>query len=190
MKNFVYGLTLLALAFNSQAEQLYKIDETLSTVGFATIKKQYIAESAVINHIQGMIDETGTLKATVPLAQINTGIPIRDERLNQLFFKTDAYPNAEVIAKVPAEVLTSDQYISRLSIPLSITLMGATKEITTSVNVIKTNDILSVSTSQPMIINALDFAIPEENLKKLAETVGNISISTSVPVSISIILSK
>lgn len=190
MKYLLYAISLLAFTFKAYANPTYIIDETVSTVSFSTIKKQYVIEPAVITGIAGAIDQTGTLTAEIPISSLDSGIQVRDERLRKLFFNAEMYPLITVSAKVPANVLQSDKFIAQLAVPFSITVMDTTKDMSTKVNLVKVGDTIAVSTSQPIVINAAEFNIPNENLSQLAATVGNIPISTTVPVSFSLVLNK
>lgn len=190
MRKLMYLFALVTLSAQAFAKPLYQIDESVSTVNFATIKKQYIIEPAVINGVSGSIDESGMLKAMIPLNQIKTGIPIRNDRLNELFFNSNLFPNIKVEAKVPADLLKDGMVVSQVSLPASVTLFGNTQSVQLTVNVVKHNDIIAVSTVKPVVISAAAYGIPSDNLTKLAATVGNIVISDTVPVNISLVLKK
>lgn len=190
MKKIIVAMLLLAASYPSYAQNRYIIDESISTVNFATIKKQYVVESALISQVSGQVSESGLLTASVPLNKINTGIPIRNDRLNQLFFNSTAFPNIEVKSNIPAEFLSAESIIKQTTLPVSLTIMGNTKTVDITLNVVKSGDIVAVSSARPVIIRASEFGIPAANLRQLAATVGGLAISDTVPVGISLVLKK
>ncbi len=190
MKNIFCALILTIMSYQAYARSVYQVDESVSTVSFATVKKQYVVEPAVISNITGSLDDSGNFKATVPLKHLKTGIPIRDERINELFFNFERFPAVQVQGQIPTELLQSDKVVSQHNIPLSVTLFGTTQTLDFHVNVVKTGDIISVSSTQPTTINSNRFNIPHDNLQKLAKTVGGIGISNAAPVTVSLVLKK
>lgn len=190
MKKVSGAVLLLAASYQSYAQSSYTIDETVSTVNFATIKKQYVVEQASVSHISGRVSESGELTASVPLSKISTGISIRDDRLNQLFFNSAAFPNIGVTSNIPADLLKADSVVKQITLPVSLTIMGTTQTVDMTLNVVKSGDIVAVSSARPVIIRASAFGIPTDNLTQLAATVGGIAISDTVPVNISLVLKK
>ncbi|EEY73258.1 hypothetical protein VHA_001111 [Grimontia hollisae CIP 101886] len=73
------------------------------------------------------------------------------------------------------------------AIPAKVTLFGNTQDVTLNMNIIKSEDDIFAFTYKPVIINGATFGIPAENLKKVAETVGNIAISDTVPVNVNLV---
>ena len=80
------SLGLMSLSFPLLASGHFQVNEQLSTVNFASIKKQYVVEPAVITGVSGKIDTKGSLELTVPLNMLDTGVSIRNDRLRALFF--------------------------------------------------------------------------------------------------------
>ena len=67
---------------------------------------------------------------TIPLDSIETGIPIRNERMAEYLFQTDKYPEATIEASVPAALLEAGSHLAKLD--ASLTLHGQTRELTDS----------------------------------------------------------
>lgn len=171
----------------SFAANKYTVDSDASSISFATIKKSYIVEPATLGGIKGNVDETGHFSITVPFSSLSTGIPIRDERLNDLFFETKNFPMLSVEGTVSMSDLDKSNALLQQAIPAKVTLFGNTQDVTLNMNIIKSEDDIFAFTYKPVIINGATFGIPEENLKKVAETVGNIAISDTVPVNVNLI---
>lgn len=175
---------------NTLTDSAYQVDESVSTLSFATIKLQYVVEPAVINNVSGGIDKRGNFSIVAPIQNINTGVAIRDERLNNTFFESASFPKIEVTGKVPNELLSSTTTIKQQIIPASIALFGKTKKVDLLANIVNVGDTIVVSSAKPNVISASDFGIPAANLTRLAEFVGGISIANAAPVSFSIVFHK
>lgn len=183
-------LLLLTIASMANANMQFKLDSELSSVAFTTTKLQYVIEPARFDSLSGRIDEQGILNVAIGLASVKTGVDIRNQRLSKLFFNTEDFPQAQVTASVPENVLASENLVSQQQIPAKVTLFGNTQELRFSVNVVKTPEIIAISTVTPVMVRGSAFGIPTDNLTRLAKTVGGIPISDTVPVTFSLILRK
>lgn len=189
----ISSATLLALTLSSSlafASDNYFVDSEASSISFATIKKSYIVEPATISGIEGSVDASGKFSVTAPLSSISTGIPIRNQRLKDLFFETKTFPMVKVEGQVSMQDLDKSGALLQQSIPATVTLFGNTKEVTLDMNVIKDDDNIFAFTYKPIVISAATFSIPESNLKAVSETVGNIDISSTVPVNVSLVFKE
>ncbi|AUI88274.1 hypothetical protein BS333_18190 [Vibrio azureus] len=184
MKNIITPISLAYLLFagHTLADNSYALNPEFSSVNFATIKKQYIIEPATLNTLEGSIDKEGKFELKIELKGIDTGVPIRNTRLQEIFFETVKFPQATVTGKVSLKALSGGP--NKMIIPANITLFGHTKTLDFPVVILKTKELMMISSTQPIIINASDFGIPNENLDKLSSTVGNIAISGTVPLSL------
>ncbi|MEC7308075.1 YceI family protein [Vibrio crassostreae] len=181
----------IALALFSSASfssDNYILDSNLSSVGFATIKGQFIVEPATINSISGMLDSNGQFNLSINLKGIETGIPIRNTRLNEIFFESARHSPAKVAGKVDLPLLKEGSH--KIDVPAEITLFGKTKLIKFPVVILNTDDTVMVSSSAPVVIAASDFGIPSSNLTALAATVGGINISDRVPLTLNLTFKK
>ncbi|WP_117232499.1 YceI family protein [Vibrio maerlii] len=184
------SLLMATTSFSTISASYYQVNEELSTVNFATIKKQYIVEPSVITGVSGQVGDDGMLMIEIPLSSLDTGVSIRNDRLNDLFFNNKQFPNVEVSAKVPDEVMKEGDMVMQKMVPASVKLYGQSMDVIFTVNIMKSGDHMMVSTVKPTVINGLDFGIPKESLEKVSNTVGDIAISTSVPVNFSLVLKK
>ncbi|CAH8192770.1 YceI domain-containing protein [Vibrio aestuarianus] len=166
----------------------YTLDSDLSSVGFSTIKNQFVVEPATISHLSGTINESGEFDVAVDISSVETGIPIRNSRLNDILFESLKYPKVKVMGKVDIANLKDGSY--NMTLPANVTFFGKTKSIEFPVIILKSSDYLMVSSSSPVIVGLSDFGIPNTNLTKLAATVGGIHISDRVPVTITLSFKK
>ncbi|MFY2507240.1 YceI family protein [Vibrio pectenicida] len=190
MKKLLTTLSIASILFSgvSLASNKYNLETELSSLSFATIKKQFVVEPATIDTLSGALDTDGTFNIAIDLQSIQTGIPIRNTRLNDVFFESAKFPDVNVSGKVNWGEL--DEGSHKFVIPAQVTLFGNTKSIDFPVVVLKTDNIIMVSSSAPIIISASDFGIPSENLTKLAALVGGISISDKVPLTLNLTFKK
>ena len=179
-KILLLGLILSQSAF--AAESLNIVPE-LSSISFATIKKQYIIEPAVVNNIQGKYSNK-TFNVSIDFNNIDTINPVRDNRLNELFFNTKLYPTVKIQGHFDIESIKSP--ISKTTIKANVDFYGHTKEIAIPVIIHKTEEMMTVSSYKPIIVKASDFGVPAKNLTNLAATVGGFSISEAVPLNINL----
>lgn len=166
----------------------YMLDSSLSYLSFSTIKSQYIVEPALIKTMTGSVKENGFFHVEVDLKGLSTGISIRDERLNDLFFETVKFP--KIVANGHVELDKADDKPTLLNASVRVNMYGNSKTIDFPVIVHESDDYITVASVAPVIVRSSDFGIPTENLKKLADTVGGIAISDSVPLSLNLTFAK
>mgnify|MGYP000278880724 CR=1 FL=1 len=176
-------LLLILLSGSSFASENLTIIPELSSVSFATIKKQYVIEPAVVDNIQGEYSNSA-FNLSIDFKNIETNIPIRNNRVNEIFLKTNVYPLVKV--KGYFDIKSIVEPITKTSIKADVDFYGHIKTFEIPVIIHKTEGILTVNSYKPMIVKASDFAIPAENLISLAATVGGISISDAIPLNINL----
>lgn len=177
-------LVLLIANFSTAlAETKYTIDSHNSSVNFSTIKKQYVVEPAVFKRIEGTVSDTGEVEISIDLSSIDTKISAKNDRITKLFFKVMQFPKAVIRAKVDMKKIKSITYYRKMEIPATLEFYGTTKDIKLNVLITKAyRSRLLITSLQPIIIDADDYAIPAENLVKLANTVGGLSLSNKAAV--------
>lgn len=188
MKKIIQGLMGLVLALFTVigiagGHDDYKVDSKNSSVYFSSIKKQYVVEPAVFKKVTGSMSESGEVEVMIDLNSIDTKVPIRNERLNKLFFDSIKFPEAKVSAKIDNKALRKIKSVGRMSVPASITLYGQSQDVTLDLLVTKTRHHIVVASLSALTVSASDYGIPADNLTKLAATVGGIPISSKVGVS-------
>lgn len=187
-KTHAIGFITALFSVSAFSANNYTLDTDLSSVSFATIKKQFIVEPANISHLSGILDENGYFDITIDVSSVNTGVQIRDSRLNDVLFKSAIHPKVKVKGKVDLVNLKDGSY--QMTIPVDVEFWGHTKVVEFPVVILKSNDYLMVSSSSPVILGISDIGIPDGNLIELASKAGGISISDRVPVTISLMFEK
>jgi len=157
-----------------------------SEVNFISIKKGNIAETHVFNDISGHI-LNGKAQFTIKPDSVDSRVPIRNERMREFLFETNVYPTIEINANVGDLVSSLKPGQSNMmTIPASLSMHGATKEIKleTRLSMINANTIV-VSSTQSVLIRAADFDMVD-GITKLASLVNNLAIAETVPVNFSL----
>lgn len=186
----LFSLPILLLSPAHSAHHHYLLDSNVSSVNFATIKKQYIVEPAKFTEIDGRIDASGEFTLEIELASVDTIVPIRNQRLSELFFDTGKYPKATLKGKVDLAEVSSLTEPTIKDIDATLNFYGMDKKVTLSLLVVNTPQYIVVSSVKPVIVSAVSFGVPEANLKALSETVGAIAISPTVSVNASLVFKR
>jgi len=161
------------------------IDGNDSQLNFVSIKKSNIAEVHEFKQLQGSYNSQGQFILAIDLASVDTHVAIRDERMKDYFFEVSKFSTATITAAIDTDLVDAiaEGASERFTVEANLDLHGVIKPLT--LNVIVTRLVgakLSVVSTQPIIINADDFALVP-GLNKLMELASLPSISQAVPVS-------
>lgn len=182
---------LLILLASAQAAAQWTLSADDSSLSFISVKAEHIAEVHSFARLSGEIDSGGEAVVSIDLTSVQTGIDIRNERMQSMLFNTDMYPRAQVSADVDAAALSSMAVgeSAVLEVPLAINLHGEVLTLSAPLRVSHVQDGLRVDTLAPIIVKADAFALVE-GIESLREIAGLPSISHSVPVSFSLLFSQ
>ena len=182
---------LLTLLASAQAAAQWTLSADDSSLSFISVKAEHIAEVHSFARLAGEIDNGGEAVVSVDLTSVQTGIDIRNERMQSMLFNTDMYPRAQVSADVDAAALSSMAVgeSAVLEVPLAINLHGEVLTLSAPLRVSHVQDGLRVDTLAPIIVKADAFALVD-GIESLREIAGLPSISRSVPVSFSLLFSQ
>jgi len=134
--------------------------------------------------LHGKVDGKGAAQLQVELESVNSGIPLRDERMRNQLFEIKTFPEALISTQInlqPINDLAPGAQLE-LRLPLSVTLHGKTHTYNAELLATRLDDRrFQVVTLEPLVSNAEDFDLAPglENLRKLADLS---AISLSVPV--------
>lgn len=182
---------LLTLLASAQAAAQWTLSADDSSLSFISVKAEHIAEVHSFARLSGEIDNGGEAVVSIDLTSVQTGIDIRNERMQSMLFNTDMYPRAQVSADVDAAALSSMAVgeSAVLEVPLAINLHGEVLTLSAPLRVSHAQDGLRVDTLAPIIVKADAFALVD-GIESLREIAGLPSISRSVPVSFSLLFSQ
>lgn len=181
---------LLPAAFSAQAQ--WQLDNDASTLSFVTIKADHVGEVHTFDLLTGMIDDEGNAEITIELISINTLIPIRDERMQNMLFETNLFPEANLTAQLDigqfAELEIGRSATATIGFELS--MRGQSNTYLAEVLVTRlADDGIQATTLKPVIVIANSFDLVR-GVEALREVAGLPSISNAVPVSFTVVFNN
>ena len=185
----IFSLILVA---SSQALAIWNLDNENSSISFVSTKAIDIAEVHHFNELAGRISDKGKAVVTIEMASVDTGIPIRDERMGEMLFETGKYPLATIRSKIDMSVVDAmaPGSTQRLATELTLELHGTKVTIITDVIVAMLDEKLMMVTSvDPVVVTAASANLSDgiEELRKVANLP---SIGNAVPVSFVLMFEK
>ena len=178
---------LLPAAFSAQAQ--WQLDNDASTLSFVTIKADHVGEVHTFDLLTGTIDDEGNAEITIELISINTLIPIRDERMQNLLFETSLFPEANLTAQLDidqfAELEIGRSAQATISFDLSMRDQSNTYQAEVQVTRLA-DDGIQATTLKPVIVVANSFDLVS-GVEALREVAGLPSISNAVPVNFTVV---
>jgi len=175
-------LLLAAAAVPAHAD--WYLDNESSRLSFVTTKNTDIAEVQRFLVLHGKVDSKGAAQLEVELESINSGIPLRDERMRNELFEIKTFPDAVINAQINLQPINDlapgAQY--ELPLPLSVTLHGKTQTYSAELLATRLDDRrFQVVTLEPLVVHAEDFDLLP-GVAALRKAAGLSQISLSVPV--------
>lgn len=163
-----------------------------SHVAFGSIKSDLIGEAHRFENVTGKVDQTGAARIEIDLASVETNVEIRNERMRDMLFEVEKFPNAIVTANIDIDSF-ADLAIGekRLSEPdLTLSLHGVEAPVYASLSVTRVaEDRLLVATEAPLFIAAEDFELGA-GIDALREAAGLPSITPVSPITVSLLFEQ
>jgi len=188
LKSVLFTVLLtLPLLGATTAQAQWALDNAASQLSFVTTKAEHVAEVHTFDVLSGSLGATGALSVTIELASVNTLIPIRDERMQNLLFETNLFPEAAVSAQVDISELTAMMPGESLmqEVMFDLSMRGDSNSYTAQLMLLRTSDGVIASTLKPVIVTADSFGLLD-GVEALREVAGLPSISRAVPVSFTV----
>ena len=177
-------ILLSALGVMAPAQADWTLSDS-SRIGFVSIKNNSIGENNAFERVSGSISASGQVSVSVDLSSVETGVGIRNERLQKMLFEVASFPTASIDASL------TDSQIEALeaggaqteSVGVSISLHGKTVNKTANLSVSASGGDVRVTTTQPIVITAQEFGL-EAGVAALQQIAGLNAISRSIPVTV------
>ena len=118
----------------------------------------------------------------VGLGSIDTGVPVRDQRVNEMLFLGEPRARVSVPVSGALRQAAEDGAPQPLTLPLRLELGPAGLELEAQVSVVRSANALLISTFEPLPVSVLGLD-GGTGLEALREVVGLESIAESIPVS-------
>jgi len=184
-RSIIKSFSILLLAGASLSAQAnWYLDGESSRLSFVSTKNANVSEVQRFLVLHGKVDPKGVAEVEVELESINSGIPLRDERMRKELFEIDKFPEALITTQIdlrPINDLAPGAQLE-LRLPLTVNLHGQQHTYNTELLATRLDDRrFQVVTLEPVVINAEDFDLAP-GLEALRQLAGLSAISLSVPV--------
>jgi OOP family OmpA-OmpF porin len=149
-------------------------------------------ESSSFATFDASIEPTGGATITVALDSVDTLVDLRNVRMRFLFFETFIYPEATVRVQLTPEMVADLPARRRetLTVPFTFDLHGVEAQLEAPVTVtLLGDDQISIASAAPISIAASDFGLAE-NITKLENAVGGISVVPSATVTFDLLFQR
>tara|TARA_B110000459_G_C16445776_1_gene418369 strand:+ start:238 stop:831 length:594 start_codon:yes stop_codon:yes gene_type:complete len=182
---------LAAILFTGVAQAHWSLDNDASSLSFVTVKAEHVAEAHTFDSLSGTIGDDGGVEISIELASVNTMIPIRNERMQEMLFETNLFPDATISGSINLDALTGMDAGSSVArqIDFELSLHGQSVALAADVQITRTGEGVIVSTLKPIIVMADSFSLVA-GVEKLREVAGLPGISRAVPVSFTVVFEE
>lgn len=185
-------LLLALLMVSSYVSADWRLNAKESVLNFASTKNASVTELHTFQSISGeLIGDKG--KLTIDLASVETQVPIRNDRMKEHLFEIKQFPQATVQLNLDAkalELLQTPGSLVDMPVSASVDLHGVKKDINAKLRVLKLTDSKMVaSTLEPILLIPGDFSM-QPGLNKLMEIAKLTSITSTVPVTFSLVFEQ
>lgn len=169
----------------SGEQRSHVLNNEQSYLQFISVKNSAIAETHRFTSLSGFVTEGERAQVQVNLVSVETGIPIRNERMREHLFKIAQFATANISVPLSEHqtslLKTGEQMTTDIGVTLD--LHGKTQTVTSKVSITRlAQGGLVVQSIAPAIVNAASFDMTA-GVDKLRELAGLAAISQAVPVS-------
>ncbi|NER64955.1 YceI family protein [Pseudomonas sp. MAFF212427] len=177
------ALALLALA-SLPAHANWHLDGESSRLSFITSKNGNVSEVHRFLVLHGKVDRKGAAELQIEMDSVNTGIPLRDERMRNELFEVGTFPDATIQAQIdlrPINDLANGAQVE-LRLPVVVSLHGKQHSYNAQLLATRLDERrFQVVTLEPLVLSADHFDLVP-GLATLQKLAGLKSINLSVPV--------
>ena len=185
LKSIFCFITVFFLASSASAH--WELDNNSSTLSFVTVKADHVGEVHTFDQLSGDINDDGSVQITIELASVNTLIDIRNERMQNMLFETNLFPQATISGEIDLDAVAAmDAGVSQaISVDFDLAIHGESSSYTADLLVTRTERGVLASTVKPIIVMADTHGLVS-GVEALREVAGLPSISRAVPVSFNV----
>jgi polyisoprenoid-binding protein YceI len=186
------SLMVLGLLSNQALASDWKVNNSQSTVSFISIKKADVGEVHRFKQIEGALSDSGGFSLTIDLSSVDSGISVRDDRMQGLLFEVAQFPKLQLTANINPKLISDLKVGETLTtqVDATVALHGEQQVLPFNVVVAKLSATKMLVTSlMPVVVQAGDFNLVS-GVEKLRDIAGLTSISLAVPVSFVLTLSQ
>ena len=189
LKSIFCFITVFFLASSASAH--WELDNNSSTLSFVTVKADHVGEVHTFDQLSGEINDDGSVQITIELASVNTLIDIRNERMQNMLFETNLFPQATISGEIDLDAVAAmDAGVSQaISVDFDLAIHGESSSYTADLLVTRTESGVLASTVKPIIVMADTHGLVS-GVEALREVAGLPSISRAVPVSFNVVFEQ
>ena len=189
LKSIFCFVTVFFLASSASAH--WELDNNSSTLSFVTVKADHVGEVHTFDQLSGDINDDGSVQITIELASVNTLIDIRNERMQNMLFETNLFPQATISGEIDLDAVAAMDagFSQAISVDFDLTIHGELSSYTADVLVTRTESGVLASTVKPIIVMADTHGLVS-GVEALREVAGLPSISRAVPVSFNVVFEQ
>ena len=156
-----------------------------SQVQFVSIKNNTVGEVSHFETLSGSVTDAGDVEVRVVLNSVETNVGIRNERMKTMLFEVGLYPEAVITAQLDAEAIATMSDGGVANVALQIDLHGQTVTKDAQLNIAVTDQGVSATTTQPILLTAAEFGL-EGGVAALQAVAGLNAISRVIPVTVTL----
>ena len=156
-----------------------------SQVQFVSIKNNTVGEVSHFETLSGSVTDAGGVEVRVVLDSVETNVGIRNERMKTMLFEVGLYPEAVITAQLDAGSMAALSSGGVTNVALQIDLHGQSVTKDAQLNVAVTDQGVSATTTQPILLTAAEFGL-EGGVAALQAVAGLNAISRVIPVTVTL----
>ena len=156
-----------------------------SRIYFVSVKNNTIGEISHFETLAGRVTDAGEVEVRVALDSVETNIGIRNERMKTMLFEVGLYPEAVITAQLDAGSMAALVGGGLTNVALQIDLHDRTVTKNAELNVAVTDQGVSATTAQPILLTAAEFGL-EGGVAALQAVAGLNAISQVIPVTVAL----
>ena len=156
-----------------------------SQVQFVSIKNNTVGEVSHFETLFGSVTDVGDVEVRVVLDSVETNVGIRNERMKSMLFEVGLYPEAVITAKLDTGSIAalSSGGLTNMSLQIDLHGQSVTKDV--QLNVAVTDQGVTATTTQPILLTAAEFGL-EGGVAALQAVAGLNAISRVIPVTVAL----
>ena len=156
-----------------------------SQVRFVSIKNNTVGEVSHFETLSGSVTDAGDVEVRVVLDSVETNVGIRNERMKNMLFEVGLYPEAVITAKLDTRSMAALSSGGLTNMALQIDLHGQSVTKDVQLNVAVTDQGVTATTTQPILLTAAEFGL-EGGVAALQAVAGLNAISRVIPVTVAL----
>lgn len=170
---------------NTPRSATWQLQLESSELSFVSTKNKSISETHTVPFGSGQIESNGSVELILDLNQVESQIPIRNQRMKDLLFETSRFPHA----KITSTLVKNINHGSPVDVTFELSLHAITQTLTATVLIQEQGDEMVVTSYMPVQIHAKDFDL-DSGINQLTQVAKLKAISYEVPVDFKLVFHK